>query len=631
MMVPFIMNELVTMTGTNANDLFGFNVTSGHLNNDNYADIVVGAPGANKVYLFYGSSSIGGNLNAAIADVILTGPDPSSGFGWSVGVSDLTGDGYDDIVVGAPAYDSDRGRAYIYHGSPTGIMDTIEDATITGGGVGDRFGSSVSGAGDVNNADNEDIIIGAFLNDTLAGTEADAGMAYIFFGTPDLLGSIDATDADINLTGIYAGDYFGFSVSSAGNVNNDDYGDIIVGAPGTSKAYIYLGWADIGEGGYSVDLFGDGFESGDFIAGGWNLSSPTPVVTTDHPYSGSYAAGGSVGIFGANLNTYTFDKIVATTGRMDIVVTYYVAVEDAGAGTISFVASYSTDGGETWTDFEAAITDTNNVYIEKIWDLSAITAANNNPDFTIKFAGTFGGPMQSTGNCFWVDDVNVTGTAIPGFSNANTTLIGENTDDNFGWSAACSGNVNGDSYDDVVVGAPDYDSSRGRAYVFYGSDSLPSSISASDANVTINGGGTGDKFGYSVGGADLGADSYSDVLVGAPYNDTIDGSKTDAGAICIINGSSSMPDVIEAANCTRYGENSNDHFGWSVSNAFDVNNDNYGDVIVGAPHYDRGIEIDAGKAYVLTIIPEYPHAAIPIIFIIVVFVVMKAKSRNYMR
>ena len=135
----------------------------------------------------------------------------------------------------------------------------------------------------------------------------------------------------------------------------------------------------------------------------------------------------------------------------------------------------------------------------------------------------------------------------------------------------------------------------------------------------MNSANPGDRFGHSVTEADLGSDGYSDIMVGAPFNDTIDGSKTDAGAIFVFNGSVSLSDVIGTGNMTRFGETAADHFGWSVFGAVDVNDDNFGDLMVGAPHYDSVVGVDAGKAYVLTIIPEFYQIVVPILFFILIF------------
>ena len=179
-----------------------------------------------------------------------------------------------------------------------------------------------------------------------------------------------------------------------------------------------------------------------------------------------------------------------------------------------------------------------------------------------------------------------------------------------------------------MVGAPAYGARSGRAYVFFGNSSTASTSPAYEANVTMNGPNAGDRFGYSVAGADLGSDGYSDILVGAPYNDTIDGSKSDAGAVYVFNGSGSISSILDAGNMTRYGETASDHFGWSVFGAVDVNDDNFGDIMVGAPHYDSGAETDAGKSYVLTIIPEFPQVAVPILLLILIVSRKRRHSRS---
>ena len=101
-------------------------------------------------------------------------------------------------------------------------MNNIADVILTGAAAGDHFGFSVSTAGDVNGDGYSDVIVGAHHNDA-GGTYA--GRAYIYFGGA----SMDNT-ADVILTGAAAGDYFGCSVSTAGDVNGDGYSDVIVGA-----------------------------------------------------------------------------------------------------------------------------------------------------------------------------------------------------------------------------------------------------------------------------------------------------------------------------------------------------------------------------------------------------------------
>ena len=154
-------------------------------------------------------------------------------FGYSVsGAGDVNNDGYDDVIVGAHHYNSSVGRAYIYYGGSA--MDNDVDVTMDGENDGDYFGISVSGAGDVNNDGFGDLIVGAELY------SSNTGRAYIYYG-----GSSMDNSADVTMTGVGANNYFGYSVSGAGDVNDDGYDDVIVGARGynssTGSVYIYYG------------------------------------------------------------------------------------------------------------------------------------------------------------------------------------------------------------------------------------------------------------------------------------------------------------------------------------------------------------------------------------------------------
>ena len=269
----------VILDGEGINNYFGISVSSaGDVNGDGYDDVIVGADyysGIGRAYLYYG-----GNSMDNIADVILDGDSPSN-FGRSVsGAGDVNGDGYDDVIVGAYRYNSNSGRAYIFYGGSS--MDNIADVTLYGTC---NLGISVSGAGDVNNDGYDDVIVGAYSCDF------NTGRAFIYYGG----NSMDNT-ADLSMEGEPGGNnFFGYSVSSAGDVNNDGYGDVVVGAYGynsnTGRAYVYYGGssmdnvADVtitGEGngnyfGYfvsnAIDANNDGY--GDVVVGAYGYNSNT--------------------------------------------------------------------------------------------------------------------------------------------------------------------------------------------------------------------------------------------------------------------------------------------------------------------------------------------------------------------
>ncbi|ODS23270.1 hypothetical protein AB835_09625 [Candidatus Endobugula sertula] len=139
------------------------------------------------------------------------------GFGASVsGIGDINNDGYDDMVIGAIYADpngSNSGSAHVVVGN-TGAMLY----TLNGNAAGDRFGTSVSGAGDTNGDGVPDIIVGADATDPNA-----SGSASLFSGTN---GSLLFTFRDGR-----AEDKFGHSVSGGGDINGDGLGDVIIGVP----------------------------------------------------------------------------------------------------------------------------------------------------------------------------------------------------------------------------------------------------------------------------------------------------------------------------------------------------------------------------------------------------------------
>ena len=159
---------------------------------------------------------------------------------------------------------------------------------------------------------------------------------------------------------------------------------------------------------------------------------------------------------------------------------------------------------------------------------------------------------------------------------------GQETESYYGTSVASAGDVNGDGYSDIIVGAYGYNSNTGRAYIYYGG-----LIPHYTPDIVLNGeSSTDSKFGFSVSTAgDVNGDGYSDVIVGASYYNS------NTGRAYIYYGGVSMNNV---ADVIMTGEAINNYFAWSVSNAGDVNGDGYSDIITGAYGYSS----NTGRAYI---------------------------------
>ena len=205
---------------------------AGDINGDGFGDFLISSTHHtlqnNRVYVYYGSA----DGVTPTASQILIG-EALGLFGEAMdGAGDVNGDGYDDVVIGAGSLGQLRGGVYVYYGSSTGL--SAEYSFIEGPQDDSRFGSAVSGAGDLDGDGFDDILVGAqFINRA-------TGAAFLYYGSAD--GILSHTQ--VRLDGPAEVSWYGTAVAGDMDLNADGYPDIAVGTLGSAEGtYVYLGSA----------------------------------------------------------------------------------------------------------------------------------------------------------------------------------------------------------------------------------------------------------------------------------------------------------------------------------------------------------------------------------------------------
>jgi Ca2+-binding RTX toxin-like protein len=642
----FILNGIEPENTTSGNSVEVSVSNAGDLNNDGIDDIIVGASGtglqgvevipgggipnnvddllsAGESYVVFGKTNFLGTLNLSNLDgndgFIIKGANFGDSSGTSVSnAGDINGDGIDDLVIGAPTADPNAelsaGASYVVFGKnnigDSGVLELSElDGTngfaikgIEGGqlvrfgmfsvGVrgGDRVGTSVSNAGDINGDGFEDLILGAYGN-IYDVVQKNIGKGYVLFGGNNVGNSGDIELAELDGTqgfaveGIEEFDDFGLSVSNAGDFNGDGFDDLIIGASrvsidendsvgasyvlfgsnsigasGSLKAeevngtngFVIAGIDEYGGAGRSVsnagDINGDGFD--DLIVGAPNAGE----TMNDYDYQQPDNRGETYIVFGgSNVGTTGTVQLSELDGTNGFVLNG-VNSEDRSGSSVSNAGDVNGDG------FDDII-------------IGAPYANSNGQENIGKSYVLLGGTDVGASGSIQLDQIN--GFGING--------------------------INSDGLDDLVIGALDSDSSgstRVESYVVFGFEELPSNtIQGTSGNDVLNGTANNDVIEALAGNDSIQGLAGNDTIFGGDGKDTLFGNLGD-DSLAGNNGNDNLfgdtgNDTIDGGSGadTLRGGTDNDQL--KGNSGFDLLSGNNGnDVLVGG----NGNDILGGDA-----------------------------------
>lgn len=488
------------------------------------------------------------SVGSGVGGVILDQPGPGWRLGWSVGGGgDVNGDGFDDVVVGAPEANAEgnpSGSAFVFFGRDDAVGAYMLSEALGGNGVmvrrspaefgGERIGTAVDIVGDMTGDGLAEVAVGAPVSNRTYVVYGDAGLGGVLDGFDIATGAgrvLVETPARFSSAGS--------SVAAAGDVSGDGLADLLIGAPSSE-------WVSFG--GYAY------------------------LVTGDDPITAS------------DLNALTGANGWRLAGIVD---NEQVGSEVSGAGDIN---------GDGWDDIVVGtfIYPAGGAYV------------------------IFGGPGAFEALAARDNDTGWIGLQdLP--AGAGLRISGPDDWSEMGRRVSGAGDLNGDGYDDLVIGAPLLDRpdaiagevDNGGAYVLFGGPGLDAATSVSVEGLDGAGGfrilgdDGGGLAGWSVSDAgDVNADGYDDLLIGARWSEQAD-QAVNAGRVYLIygkpdlgaDGTIDLRDFSDRDGIEYLGGDTAVQAGYAVSAAGDFNDDGFDDIVIGAPGADQlG---STGRAYVV--------------------------------
>nr|WP_314628497.1 cadherin-like domain-containing protein [uncultured Noviherbaspirillum sp.] len=457
-------NNGFVLPGVVANSLLGVSVSvAGDINGDDITDLVLGAIGANAnlgaSYVIFGSRS------PFLSTFNLTQLNGSNGFtipglaaGGNLGQSvssagDINGDNITDLVLGAGAANASRGASYVIFGSRSPFPATFNLSQLNGTNgfiipgiaASGQLGTSVSTTGDINGDGITDLVLGAYTTNTNIGT------SYIIFGNRSPfpatfnLTQLNGTNG-FTIPGVTTGGRLGYSASNAGDINNDNITDLVLGAysanAGMGVSYVIFGsripfpasfnLSQLnGPNGFTIPGLAISGRLGNSVrsAGDINGDNITDLVLAEN---GGVAAG--YVIFGSQSSFPSSFNLTQLDGSNGFIINGVAASAPLGIS----VGSAGDINGDNITDLVLGVPG---------------AYADMGASYVI-----FGSrsPFPASFNILQLNGTN--GFTIPGVK----------TNGYLGSSVSNAGDLNGDNITDLMLGAYNANSGLGASYVIFG-------------------------------------------------------------------------------------------------------------------------------------------------------------------
>ncbi len=388
------------------------------------------------------------------------------------GAGDINGDGYDDVILGAPYYangETAEGAVYIHYGSSPNGINPNTFTVLEGNVVNAHFGEVLAGGGDINGDGYDDVVVGKPHRAGMPGS--DTGYVYVYSGS-----AAGLNPTPYILRSVRQGDNFGTSVAIVKDLDFDGTDDILIGA-NAGEGYVTIYYGTI-----------------------WGIKNS---LMTEVAISGTTGFGTKVAGAG-DIYGYGLGRSLMIAAGEDVYLFWQSNYEiEVGYPTII----HSPTPGISFGSSIAGQRDINGDGFDDM-----IVGAKDYADGSLNHSGAL---YVYYG--YW--DYNSPGN--PTFDTPNLIIKGDRDSALFASQVAFAGDVNNDGYEEVIVSAPGWESSAllpnvGRASLYYGASSGLNSTPGATIQCTVG----NSWLSASVAGAgDVNGDGYGDIIVGAPLYD----------------------------------------------------------------------------------------------------------------